>query len=266
MRARLTRGEGRRLFGTDPDTYDRARPGHAEAVYAILQERCGLEVGTKVLEIGPGTGQATRRLLELGADPLVAVEPDTGLIAFLRDRFGGGIELRAQALEDAELEDDFDLATAASSFHWIDEARGLERIHGALRPRGWVAIWWTVFGDANREDPFRDAVEPLMSELPLSPSQADDGRPAFASDGGARVAALEAAGFESVTAERIEWEHVWDTDGIRGLLATFSPILSLEREQRESLLDGVAHVADAEFGGRITKPLVTALYTARKPA
>jgi len=265
MRPRLSRAEGRRLFGTDPETYDRARPGHAEATYAILQERCGLRAGTKVLEIGPGTGQATRRLLELGADPLVALEPDPGFAACLGDRFGGRTELRGQTLEDAELEGDFALAAAASSFHWVDEATGLERIRDALRASGWVAIWWTVFGDATREDLFRDAIDPLMSELPLSPSQPADGRPPFASDGGARVAGLEAAGFEDVLPHRVEWEHTWDTEGIRGLIGTFSPVLSLERDRRESLLDAVARVADTEFGGRVTKPLVTALYTARKP-
>lgn len=266
MGRRLDRAEGRRLFGTDPDTYDRARPGHADAVFTILQERCGLSAGTKVLEIGPGTGQATKRLLELGADPLVVLEPDPGFAAYLRERFGGRVELRGQTLEDAELEDDFALAAAASSFHWVDEARGLERIRDALCPSGWVAIWWTAFGDATREDPFRDAIEPLMSELPLSPSQPADGRPAFASDAGARVAALEAAGFEDVLAHRVEWEHTWDTEGIRGLIGTFSPVLSLERDRREPLLLAVAHVADTEFDGRVTKPLVTALYMARKPS
>jgi SAM-dependent methyltransferase len=262
----IDKGEGRRLFGSDPAAYDAARPGHAERVYEILVTRCGLRPGAKVLEIGPGTGQATNRLLELGADPLVAIEPDPELAGFLRDRFGDRVELRRATLEAAELEDDFDLAAAASSFHWVDEEVGLERIHGALRPGGWVALWWTVFGDATREDPFRDAVDPLMKELPRSPSQSEQGRPPFASDGGARVAALAAAGFAEITPHRLEWSHTWDTEGIRGLFGSFSPILALEPGRREALLDAVAHMADTDFGAQVTKPLVTALYTARKPA
>jgi hypothetical protein len=59
---RFGRDEGRRLFGADPAGYDFARPGHAERVYEVLVERCGLRPGTSVLEVGPGTGQATRRL------------------------------------------------------------------------------------------------------------------------------------------------------------------------------------------------------------
>jgi SAM-dependent methyltransferase len=266
MRSRLERSEGRRVFGTDPEAYDAARPGHPDEVYAILQERCGLRPKSKVLEVGPGTGQATLQLLALGASPLVAIEPDPGLAAFLQARLGERVEIRETTLEDAVLEGDFDLAVAASSFHWVEEGPSLAKLNAALRPGGCVALWWTVFGDATREDPFRAATDPLMRELPRSPSEADRGRPPFASDGGARVAALEAAGFEEATAHRLEWTHTWDTEGIRGLFATFSPVLTLEPRRREELLDAVARIADADFGGQVTKPLVTAVYAARKPS
>ena len=39
--------------------------------------------GVRLFEIGPGTGTATRRLLALGANPLVAIEPDARLADFL---------------------------------------------------------------------------------------------------------------------------------------------------------------------------------------
>jgi SAM-dependent methyltransferase len=263
----IDRSEGRRLFGLDPAGYDAARRGHPDRLYEILVERCGLRAGAAVLEVGPGTGQATRRLLQLGASPLVAVEPNDALAAYLASVTGHRVEIVDAPLEEATLPvASFDLATAASSFHWVDKAVGLARLRDALRPDGWVALWWTVFGDATRDDPFREAIDPLMSQLQRSPSEAGAGRPPFASDGGARVSALEAAGFEDVLPQRLEWEHSWDTEGIRGLIATFSPVLSLEHEQREALLDGVARIADADFGGRVTKPVVTALYTARKPA
>ena len=64
-----------------------------------------------------GTGQATARLLALGADPLVGVEPDPGTAAFLGERFGDRQEPCASSLEGVELESDFGLAVAASSLH-----------------------------------------------------------------------------------------------------------------------------------------------------
>jgi SAM-dependent methyltransferase len=266
MRPRIDRSVGRHFFGSDPETYDAVRPGHPDEVYEILRGRCGLRPGTKVLEIGPGTGQATRHLLAHGADPLVAIEPDPGLAAYVRAALGNGIEVRETALEDAELEPDaYDLAAAASSFHWVEEDLGLAKLHSTLRPGGWVALWWTSFGDETRPDAFRTAVDPLFVDVPHGPSgPPEEGRPSHARDAEMRLAALERAGFDDLVYEEIRWTREWDSEGIRGLYSTFSPISALEPERREEFLDSVARIAEADFGGRVEKPLVTSLYAARK--
>jgi len=219
-----------------------------------------------VLEVGPGTGQVTRRLLEIGAE-VVAVEPDAHLAEFLRRRLGDQVELVEHTLEDAELDAGaFDLAVAASSFHWVDEATGLASLRDALRPAGWIAIWWTSFGDETRPDPFRDAVDPLFEDVPHSPSAGLEGRPSFGRDAERRLAALAAAGFEDPRSDAFRWSHVWDSAGIRALYSTFSPIITLEAAARTRLLDAVEHIARDDFDNRVEKPLVTSFYTARSPA
>ena len=267
VRGTLDRREGRRLFGFDPATYDAVRPGHPDEVYAVLRDRCGLRPGSAVLEVGPGTGQATRRLLELGAGPLVALEPDPRLAVFLRSRVGAAVVVVESALEDAELEPAaFDIAVAASSFHCVEEDRGLARLRGALRPGGWVALWWTAFGDESRPDRFSKALDPLFEEVPRSPSGPRDGRPGFARDAERRLEALERAGFVESAHQEFGWRHAWDAAGVRRLYATFSPILSLEPERREQVLDEIERIARTRFAGRVEKRLVTSLYTACKPS
>lgn len=81
---RLAKEFGRRAFGDNPASYHRARPEYPDWVYDTLISRCGLRRNAAVFEIGAGTGTATHRLLELGADPLVAIEPDQRLADFLR--------------------------------------------------------------------------------------------------------------------------------------------------------------------------------------
>jgi SAM-dependent methyltransferase len=266
-RRRIDRKEGRRVFGLDPAAYDSARPGHAARVYELLVERCGLTAGTLVLEVGPGTGQATRRLLDLGARVL-ALEPDPALAAYLADTLGARIEVRVTALEDAELEAaGFDLAVAASSFHWVDEEAGLARLFEALRPGGWIALWWTLFGEPGKPDGFIRATSPLLEHLKASPTHAATPEgPPHALDANARMGAMRRSGFEDIEHETVRWEGRWDTAGIRALYGTFSPIARLDDASRNSILDGVARIAERDFGGRVDRTLITSIYTARKPA
>src|ERR1700761_1436733 len=72
---------GRVAFGEDPDSYHATRPAYPAWVFEVLRERCHLTPGTSTFEIGAGTGLATRPLLDLGANPLLAIEPDPRLAA-----------------------------------------------------------------------------------------------------------------------------------------------------------------------------------------
>ena len=266
MRPRLERSVGLHFFGSVAETYDAVRAGHPDEVYDVLREHCGIGDGSAILEIGPGTGQATRRLLELGGARLVAIEPDPALVEFLRVAVGERVEIRATTLDDADLESgEYDLAAAASAFHWVEEAPGLAKLHGAVRPGGWVALWWTSYGDELAPDRFSRALDPLFDGIPHGLSGPSEGRPPFARDSERRLAALARAGFESVRHDEIRWTHAWDAQGIRGLYSTFSPISVLEPAQRETFLDAVARIARDEFGGRVERALVTSLYVARRP-
>jgi len=208
----------------------------------------------------------TFQLLALGAD-VVAVEPDPELAAFLRERSSPQVELVRDSLEDAELPSEaFDHAVAASSFHWVDEEVGLAHLYATLRPNGWIALWWTLFGVPDEPDAFITATSPLLDDLHASPSAGVDGAPPFALDVEARQRALKRAGFDDLRHETFRWSAAWDTAGIRALYASFSPIARLDRDRREGILDGISSIADEEFGGRITRTLVTSLYTARKPS
>jgi SAM-dependent methyltransferase len=264
---RIDRTEGRQLFGADTAAYDLGRPGQPRpACTRCWSSGAASGPGTSVLEVGAGTGQATRRLLELGADPIVVVEPNPSLAEHLEELYGDRLELVRASLEEADLEPTrFDLAAAASSFHWVDEQVGLARLFTVLRTGGWCAIWWTLFGEGGPPDPFIVATSPLLDGLDTSPTKGEEGRPRHALDRERRVAALVAAGFVDVGHELARWEAQWDSEGIRALYGSFSPILRLDEADRERILDEIARIASDEFGGRVTRVLTTSLYTARKP-
>src|SRR6266545_4738205 len=62
----------RATFNQAADLYDRARPGYPPALFDDLAELAGVGPGCRVLEIGPGTGQATVPLAERGCHVVAA--------------------------------------------------------------------------------------------------------------------------------------------------------------------------------------------------
>jgi SAM-dependent methyltransferase len=264
----IDRSEGRRAFGADPDAYNRARPGYPPRVYDILHSRCGLQLGTRTFEIGPGTGQATRDLVRIGASSLVLIEPDERLAAFLRTEFRAAsvLEVRNATFEEVDLPtSSFDLGVAATSFHWLAAGPALEKVARLLRPGGWWAMWWTVFGDPLRPDTFHAATQDILGRLGRSPSAGDKCGPPYALDVDARLADLDGTGeFEEIEHEALRWTATLRSEQLRGLFATFSEITRLEPDERQRVLDAIVRVADEQFGGAIEKPIVTSIYTARR--
>src|SRR5215469_11238742 len=186
----IQRTFGRQAFGRDPAGYDAARPRYPEWVFDYLRERCGLVPGTVTFEIGAGTGTATRTLLALGADPLVAVEADERLATFLQETIPDkALRVVIAPFEEVVLEEaSFDLGLSATAFHWLNEDLALPKVAKLLHPGGWWAMFWNVFGDSGRADPFHEATKSLLTK-PLSPSDGNGDVP-FALDAEARIAAV----------------------------------------------------------------------------
>jgi SAM-dependent methyltransferase len=256
------RREARTIYGSDALGYDTGRPGYPAEVYEILAARCGLRAAASVVEIGAGTGLVTRRLVANGAR-VVAVEPDVNMAAHLAAAVGADVEIIRGTFEQAALpQDRFDLAVAAASFHWVDQAAGLPKLGQVIRPGGWAAVWWTIFDDPSRQDPFRDALQ----------ARSGDGDPGgqrnaqFELDAAARCRDLtELAGLMDVSGNLIRWTAELDTAQLRALYASMIRIRRLPAGDQRRILDQISMLADRDFAGRVKRPFITAMYTGRRP-
>lgn len=269
MSEQVPRREGRALFGRDSDGYRAARPDYPDRVYELLVDRCGLADGCHTIEVGAGSGLATRRMLELGARPLVVVEPDPGfaraLDALARESGGAVVPVLAP-FETADItEGTFDLAVAATSFHWLDREVGPKKLGACLRPGGWLALFWNVFGDPQELDPFHEATKSLLSGLAASPSQPSPRGLPFALDQRARRADFQAARADrDFTVEELRWTLTLRPPEIRSLYETFAPIARLPELERERLLDEITSVAERRFAGVVERRVVTPVYLGRR--
>jgi hypothetical protein len=136
-----------------------------------------------------------------------------------------------------------------------------------LRDEGWLALWWTVWGDPERADPFHDALVPILKAKAPELLEHELTPHAYARDLKARADQIEAVGaFGPVRHHMLRWEGRHDAVGIRRLFATFAPWLALPTSVRSELLDDIEHLAQDRFGGSVQRPYQTVAYLAPRLA
>jgi SAM-dependent methyltransferase len=254
----------RSTFDEAAELYHRARPTYPAALFDDLAELAGIGPGSRVLEIGPGTGQATVPLAERGCR-VVAVELGPQLAAVARRNLARfpAVEVVTAAFEDWPLpRERFDLVLSATAFHWIDPAVRVGKAADALRPGGWLATIATHHVAGGDEDFFVQAQACYERWDPETPP------------GGARLPpATDVHGsgeeldrsrrFGPVEFRRYEWELSYTTSAYLDLLLTYSGHRALDAPARTGLLDCIAHLIDTAHGGRITKRYLTELRIAQ---
>jgi SAM-dependent methyltransferase len=130
------------VFNEIAGDYDRHRPGYPDALIDRACEQAGLRAGDPVLEIGCGTGQLTRSLLERGLR-VTAIEPGEKLIARARGQLqdGGDVRFIHARLEDVALPQvEYGAVFCASAIHWIDPDVSWRTAAGALAESGTLAL------------------------------------------------------------------------------------------------------------------------------
>ncbi|ANY07058.1 class I SAM-dependent methyltransferase [Pseudonocardia sp. HH130630-07] len=139
-------GEGRpadpraRSFGAAAREYERFRPGYPDAAVGFALGDAG-GAGSRVLDLGAGTGKLTASLLARGLS-VTAVEPDPEMLAVLRGRFPG-LDAVPGAAERIPLPDgSVDAVVAGQAVHWFDPERSAAEIVRVLRPGGTFAGLW----------------------------------------------------------------------------------------------------------------------------
>jgi hypothetical protein len=76
---------------------------------------------------------------------------------------------------------------------------------------------------------------------------------------------MESCGlFDDVTLHRYRWDQTYVTADYADLMRSYSGMQVMADDAREALIAEICAIADAEYGGSVTRPLVMTLTLGRK--
>jgi SAM-dependent methyltransferase len=206
--------------GFHGDVYERGRPDYPIDVLGPL----GIAGGTRVCDLGCGTGKFTRLAANAVAD-VVGVEPLADMVAAMR-RALPDIPVVAGLAEALPLTSaHFEVVVCASAFHWLDHNLALPEIRRVLVPHGRLGIVW------NR----RDKVTGWSADFWRITEAHRGDTPGYRSNVW-REALENSALFGPISEHWFDHVQRTDVDGLIARVASISFIDTLPEPEREAVL------------------------------
>jgi SAM-dependent methyltransferase len=240
------------------------RPTYPDQMFADLVAITGIDERSSVLEVGCGTGQATRSLAALGCS-MTAVELGPGMAGLARQRLAGAPNVVIETSPFEGWNDRgrrFDLLVAAAAWHWVDPAVGWRRAHDVLRPGSWMALIGNVVVSRPGEPEVYAETADLHEQF--VPGNPDWGHPPLEDDvlttneGWGEV--NDPGGLFGPTVVR--WcpsVQRFDGQGFADHLRSTSLYRKIDPEVREPLLDAVAERIRTRMGDRVARRYLSVL-------
>ncbi|HTQ21125.1 class I SAM-dependent methyltransferase [Mycobacterium sp.] len=253
----------RSTFDEEAELYNTARPGYPEELFEALIVAADLAHDAKLLEIGPGTGQATKPLAQRGFE-ITAVELGASLADVARRELGGfpGVKVITGAFEDVALASNaYDLVYAATAFHWIKPDVKFKKPYALLKPGGHIAvIRGEDISDENGDDFFM-ASQPIYDKYTSNDGISDYRLPCL---GDLQPAEIDDKLFEQIYFDAFPKLYYFTAQQYTDLLGTYSGRLAMRSDKRRVFLQEIAALINNEFDGGIHRRFANTLSIAKR--
>jgi SAM-dependent methyltransferase len=216
-----------------------------------------------ILEVGPGTGQATRDLLSRGAN-VYAVEIGPAMAAKLREVLPSpALTVMVGDFEEADVgEHGFDAVFSATAYHWISQKAQVDRPASVLKPGGRVAIVDLNQVSSPEDKGFFAAAQPIYKRYgeghtgPRAPER-------NAVDPEIHRVLRDDRRFSNVEVRAYDWDQTYSAADYRRLMLSFSGTQMMTPPARQGLLDDIENFIRQQYDNQVTRPIVVTLTTAR---
>ena len=253
--------EPRKSFNNVAEIYHAVRPSYPPPMFDELLRL--LPDRPVILEVGPGTGQATRDLLRRGAI-VHAVEIGPATAAKLREVLpSSALTITVGDFEQVDVQEHgFDAVFSATAYHWITPKAQVDRPARVLRPGGVVAIVDLNQVSSPDDKGFFAAAQPIYERYgeghtgPQAPER-------HAVDPPMRRALRSDPRFSNVEVHAYDWNQTYSAADYRKLMLSYSSTQMMTPSARQGLLDDMENFIQQQFGNQVTRPIVVTLTTAR---
>ena len=253
--------------------YDKIRPEYPRELFNDIFKYSNSTKGKNALEIGAGTGKATKPFLEAGYS-VTAVEVGENMAEFLKERYReyNNFNVILSDFENASLEENcYDLIYAASAFHWVNPEVGCPKTFRLLKNGGVVALFRYNAIPSIGEKVYEDIQTVYekhyysyykSNKRPVKKSHADFCTPAeiLHSFG---FKSLSEYGFSDISMTFYDITRSFSADEFVAIRDTFSDHRGLPEDNRNALYAELKE-AILKNGGRFDERYTFQLYMGRK--
>lgn len=156
----------RKTFDTIPEQFDKWRPRYCDELFDTIIKYAQIDKNKSVLEIGLGTGQATKPFLETGCDYL-AIELGENFVEFTKNKFGSysNFNIVNGDFETYDFDNHkFDLVFSAATIQWIPEKIVFPKIYTLLKNGGTLAMFMTRTDEKTSNEDLYDKIQSVYKE------------------------------------------------------------------------------------------------------
>lgn len=256
--------ERKNTFNEIAREYDKYRPDYPEQLFIDILEYTSLNPHDKILEIGCGTGQATKGFVQSGYGHITGIELGEHLADLTREKFKGSphVKIIHSPFETWQNEGtSFDLAISGTAFHFIQpQDYGYRKVFDLLGSQGSIAFFWTVHVPT-----FDDVSNRIRESYKKYAPQLDDSRnPSLEQMIEKRSAlTLKDALFKGLEVNQYICHHTYTADEYISLLNTNSRHRLVPDDIRLELFREIKEAIE-EDGGIFKKPQAVVLFLAKK--
>ncbi|MBS4536673.1 class I SAM-dependent methyltransferase [Clostridium sp. D2Q-14] len=249
-------------FNEDVKNYDKWRPSYCKELFNDIIQYSELNQNKKAVEVGIGTGQATKPFLVTGCD-VTAIELGKNLAEYSKEKFKEykNFSVYNTSFENFEFNDNsFDILYSATAFHWIPEDIGYPKVLNLLKNNGTLALFWNKPFIKREDDLLHQKIQSIYQKYGFSDTK-------FIENDTARYnkisKTIQSYGFRDLEVKLYHQTRVFNSSGYISLLNTYSDHIIMETSTKELLYSEIKN-AILENGNILTVYDTIDLYLARK--